>query len=360
GQYLSKLFNSIGKSVVEHTVIGDNPQRLEYVIKQCLSRFDTIVLTGGLGPTKDDLTKHTVAKVLGKNLVTDETSLNFIKNYFKEQGQDMTSNNKQQALVIEDAIVLPNKNGMAPGMLVELGKQKIILLPGPPKEMQPMAKNELLPYLMDKDEVIFSELLRFAGIGESKLETLLIDLIDDQTNPTIVPLAGTHEVYFRLTANAESKERCQLLIKPIRDEILNRVGTYYFGSDEVNIEESVINSAKQNFAIYDGVTNGALFTRLKNADSKNLVKGMLPHSNQFIDVTSEFNAVLFNAAQYVRDLYQTDLGIVLLNKDNIVYLGIYDGNNFDIETFKMSQSRNLLRSRSQNYAMIRLLNWFNK
>ena len=152
----------------------------------------------------------------------------------------------------------------------------------------------------------------------------------------------------------------QLLIKPIRDEILNRVGTYYFGSDEVNIEESVINSAKQNFAIYDGVTNGALFTRLKNADSKNLVKGMLPHSNQFIDVTSEFNAVLFNAAQYVRDLYQTDLGFVLLNKDNIVYLGIYDGNNFDIETFKMSQSRNLLRSRSQNYAMIRLLNWFNK
>ncbi|MDU3983686.1 MAG: molybdopterin-binding protein, partial [Staphylococcus epidermidis] len=94
GQYLSKLFNSIGKSVVEHTVIGDNPQRLEYVIKQCLSRFDTIVLTGGLGPTKDDLTKHTVAKVLGKNLVTDEASLNFIKNYFKEQGQDMTSNNK--------------------------------------------------------------------------------------------------------------------------------------------------------------------------------------------------------------------------------------------------------------------------
>ena len=87
---------------------------------------------------------------------------------------------------------------------------------------------------------------------------------------------------------------------------------------------------------------------------------MLPHSNQFIDVTSEFNAVLFNAAQYVRDLYQTDLGIVLLNKDKIVYLGIYDVNNFDIETFKMSQSRNLLRSRSQNYAMIRLLNWFNK
>ena len=116
GQYLSKLLIVLVK-VVEHTVIGDNPQRLEYVIKQCLSRFDTIVLTGGLGPTKDDLTKHTVAKVLGKNLVTDEASLNFIKNYFKEQGQDMTSNNKQQALVIEDAIVLPNKNGMAPGML---------------------------------------------------------------------------------------------------------------------------------------------------------------------------------------------------------------------------------------------------
>ena len=119
GQYLSKLFNGVGKNVVEHTVIGDNPERLEYIIRQGLERFDMLVLTGGLGPTKDDLTKHTVAKVLNKDLVTDEASLDYIKSYFEDQGQEMTPNNKQQALVIEDSIVLPNRNGMAPGMLVE-------------------------------------------------------------------------------------------------------------------------------------------------------------------------------------------------------------------------------------------------
>ena len=104
---------------------------------------------------------------------------------------------------------------MAPGMLVEIEK-KVVLLPGPPKEMQPMAKNELLPLILDDDKVIFSEQLKFAGIGESKVETILLDLIDQQTNPTIAPLAGTHEVYIRLTANAETIEQCQKLIQPIK------------------------------------------------------------------------------------------------------------------------------------------------
>ncbi|MFW3611494.1 CinA family nicotinamide mononucleotide deamidase-related protein [Staphylococcus caprae] len=358
GQYLSKLFNSIGKSVVEHTVIGDNPKRLEYVIKQGLKRFDTLVLTGGLGPTKDDLTKHTVAKVLGRELVTDESSLSYIESYFREQGQEMTPNNKQQALVIEGSKVLPNKTGMAPGMLVEKEDKKVVLLPGPPKEMKPMAKNELLPYLLDDDRVIFSELLRFAGIGESKVETILMDLIDNQLNPTIAPLAGTHEVYIRLTANADTQTECEKLIQPIKKEILNRIGEYYFGSDDITIEESVMSKVKRTFAIYDGVTNGALYTRLKNVDTDNLLKGILPHSSVFVENDENIHAQLLSAAQYVRDLYQTELGIVLLNKDGEVYLAIYDGENLNIDTFKMAQSRNLLRNRSQNYAMIRLLKWF--
>lgn len=358
GQYLSKLFNSIGKSVVEHTVIGDNPKRLEYVIKQGLERFDTLVLTGGLGPTKDDLTKHTVAKVLGRELVTDESSLSYIESYFREQGQEMTPNNKQQALVIEGSKVLPNKTGMAQGMLVEKEEKKVVLLPGPPKEMKPMAKNELLPYLLDDDRVIFSELLRFAGIGESKVETILMDLIDNQSNPTIAPLAGTHEVYIRLTANADTQTECEKLIQPIKKEILNRIGEYYFGSDDITIEESVMSKVKRTFAIYDGVTNGALYTRLKNVDTDNLLKGILPHSSVFVENDENIHAQLLSAAQYVRDLYQTELGIVLLNKDGEVYLAIYDGENLNIDTFKMAQSRNLLRNRSQNYAMIRLLKWF--
>ena len=129
--------------------------------------------------------------------------------------------------------------------------------------MQPMAKNELLPLILDDDKVIFSEQLKFAGIGESKVETILLDLIDQQTNPTIAPLAGTHEVYIRLTANAETIEQCQKLIQLIKNEILSRIGEYYFGSDDISIEESVMKYMSTSFAIYDGVTNGALYTRLK-------------------------------------------------------------------------------------------------
>ena len=111
--------------------------------------------------------------------MTDTNALEYIENYFKEQGQEMTPNNKQQALVIEGAKVLQNNYGMAPGMLVEYEDKKVILLPGPVK-CKLMAKNELLPYLMDEDRVIHSEQLRFAGIGESKVETELMDLIDSQ------------------------------------------------------------------------------------------------------------------------------------------------------------------------------------
>lgn len=357
GQYLSKLLNGVGKNVVEHTVIGDNPERLEYIIRQGLKRFDMIVLTGGLGPTKDDLTKHTVAKVLKKELVIDQPSLQYIESYFADQGQVMTPNNKQQALVIEGATVLPNKNGMAPGMLVEIEDKQVVLLPGPPKEMQPMAKNELLPYILDDDNVIFSEQLKFAGIGESKVETILMDLIDQQTNPTIAPLAGTHEVYIRLTANAETEEECQKLIQPMKNEILSRIGNYYFGSDDISIEESVMECMDTSFAIYDGVTNGALYTRLKNVDDRQLLKGALPHSSQFVDSELNINEQLYESAKYVRDLFNVEMGMALLHDENEVYLGKLVGEELEIESFKMSQNRNLLRSRSQNYALIRLLKW---
>ncbi|PTI13982.1 CinA family nicotinamide mononucleotide deamidase-related protein [Staphylococcus warneri] len=357
GQYLSKLLNGVGKNVVEHTVIGDNPERLEYIIRQGLKRFDMIVLTGGLGPTKDDLTKHTVAKVLKKELVIDQPSLQYIESYFADQGQVMTPNNKQQALVIEGATVLPNKNGMAPGMLVEIEDKQVVLLPGPPKEMQPMAKNELLPYILDDDNVIFSEQLKFAGIGESKVETILMDLIDQQTNPTIAPLAGTHEVYIRLTANAETEEECQKLIQPMKNEILSRIGNYYFGSDDISIEESVMECMDTSFAIYDGVTNGALYTRLKNVDDRQLLKGALPHSSQFVDSELNINEQLYESAKYARDLFNVEMGMALLHDENEVYLGKLVGEELEIESFKMSQNRNLLRSRSQNYALIRLLKW---
>nr|WP_284698462.1 CinA family nicotinamide mononucleotide deamidase-related protein [Staphylococcus xylosus] len=358
GQYLSKLLNGVGHSVVEHSVIGDNPQRLERVVNQALTQYDTVILTGGLGPTKDDLNKHTVAKILGRELVIDEHALNYIESYFREQGIDMTPNNRQQALVIEGAHILENKVGMAPGMLVNHGDKKIVLLPGPPKEMQPMAKHELLPYLLNGEQTIFSELLRFAGIGESKVETELMDLIDEQTNPTIAPLAGTHEVNIRLTANSASQQACKDLIAPVKNSIINRIGEYYYGSDDILLEQAVMSLVNEAFAIYDGVTDGELYSRLKNFDDNHILRGMLPHHSQFINEHDTIESQLSITAQIIRDFYNAKVGISILSQDDIVYLGVLKGENLTIQSFKMTRRRNLMKSRTQNYVLIRLLNLF--
>jgi competence/damage-inducible protein CinA-like protein len=358
GQYLSKLLNGVGHNVVEHSVIGDNPQRLERVVNQALTQYDTVILTGGLGPTKDDLTKHTVAKILGRELVIDEHALNYIESYFREQDIDMTPNNRQQALVIEGASILENKVGMAPGMLVNHGDKKIALLPGPPKEMQPMAKHELLPHLLNGEHTIFSELLRFAGIGESKIETELMDLIDQQTNPTIAPLAGTHEVNIRLTANGTSQQACKDLIAPVKASILNRIGNYYYGSDDILLEQAFMSLVNETFAIYDGVTDGELYSRMKNFDESQMLRGMLPHHSQFINEHDTIESQLSMTAQIIRDFYNAKVGISILSEVDTVYLGILKGDNLTIQSFKMTRKRNLMKSRTQNYVLIRLLNLF--
>lgn len=359
GQYLSKILNGIGHSVLEHVVVGDNPERLERVVANALNNNDTVILTGGLGPTKDDLTKHTVANVLGRSLVTDQQALTYIEDYFKQQDQKMTPNNKQQALVIEGSHVLENKVGMAPGMLVEVEGKRIALLPGPPKEMQPMAKNELLPYLLEGEQVIFSELLRFAGIGESRVETELIDLIDNQYNPTIAPLAGTHEVNIRLTANGKTTSECHKLIAPIKQEILARIGSYYYGSDDIKLEQAVMNKVTKSFALYDGVTDGKLYSRLQDYNDAEMLKGMLPHSSKFIAESKTIQDQLSLGATIVKNLYEVDIGIALLYNDNKVYLGILSDGELNIQSFNISQTRNLIKNRTPNYALIRLLNFVN-
>ncbi|HLR19584.1 MAG TPA: CinA family nicotinamide mononucleotide deamidase-related protein [Staphylococcus sp.] len=358
GQYLSKLLNEVGHSVVEHSVIGDNPNRLERVFKTSLKNYDTVILTGGLGPTQDDLTKQTVATILGRELVIDENALDYIECFFKDQNIEMTPNNRQQALVLEGAHVLENKVGMAPGMVINHDDKCVVLLPGPPREMQPMAKYELLPFFLNGESIIFSELLRFAGIGESKVETVLMDLIDNQTNPTIAPLAGTHEVNIRLTANGDTQTECEQLIEPIKSEILSRIGDYYYGSDDILLEQSFMNKMQNSFALYDAVTDGALYSRMKDFDTSYLLQGMLPHHTQFIDERDTIETQLSVTANIVKDLYETEIGISIMYFEGSVYLGILENEQLIIQSFKMTQKRNLIKNRTQNFVLIRLLNCF--
>ncbi|WP_066058429.1 competence/damage-inducible protein A [Robertmurraya korlensis] len=237
-RFISKQLASIGTNVFYHTVVGDNPTRLQQAIAVAEGRSNLIIFTGGLGPTKDDLTKETIAKHLGKELEFDQAALNSISQYFERTNRIMTENNKKQALVLADSIVLPNDNGMAPGMLLTSNTHRYMLLPGPPKEMEPMFLQYALPLLQkepDVSETIVSRVLRFFGIGEAALETKIEDLIDAQSNPTIAPLASDGEVTLRITAKHKKKEVANELINETEEKIRLRVGEFFYGYDETSL-----------------------------------------------------------------------------------------------------------------------------
>ena len=192
--YLAEKCALLGCSLYHQTVVGDNEERMEEAIRQAIERADIVILTGGLGPTKDDLTKEVTAKVFGRKLYMDEHSRARIRDYFEKiKSKKVTENNWKQALVPEGAIVIDNLNGTAPGLILEdkeRGKAAI-LIPGPPNEMKPMFEHDIAPYLNKKQpEGIYSHMVKVCGIGESRAETMVADLMDAQTNPTLAPYAA--------------------------------------------------------------------------------------------------------------------------------------------------------------------------
>ncbi|MGK9043895.1 CinA family nicotinamide mononucleotide deamidase-related protein [Mammaliicoccus vitulinus] len=357
-QFISKVLNGLGASVMRHVAVGDNPARLEKTFKEELANHDVVILTGGLGPTKDDLTKQTVAQVLDKDLETNKQAMDHIEQYFKRENRTMTPNNRQQALVIEGSEVLNNDFGMAPGMYLEVDDKKIVLLPGPPKELQPMVNQYLVPYFLNEERVIFSESLKFAGIGESSLETELMDLIDQQTNPTIAPLAGQHEVSLRITANANTKQQAIELIKPVKAEILNRIGEYYYGSDDLTIEEAVFNELNQSFVIYDEITDGILYSRLKLSEHhKAYLKSYIVKndwSDRVLNISEQDSSE--EIANKLKEAFEVDSIIVLLqnDKESTVYISHMQKSKIFISS--LSQSYAGKRDRISNIALIEYLN----
>ena len=214
--YLSERCAALGLSCYHQSVVGDNEERLEETLRTALSRSDIVILSGGLGPTKDDLTKEVAARVFGRELYEDVHVKESISAYFqKMKHAQITENNWKQALVPEDARVVENHNGTAPGLILKDGKEgkTMILLPGPPDELKLMFEESIAPYLNQLEpEGIYSKMVKLCGIGESKAETVIADLMEVQTNPTIAPYAKLGEVHLRITAKAESEEKAEALI----------------------------------------------------------------------------------------------------------------------------------------------------
>ena len=221
-QFLSKKLAEIGVDVYFQTAVGDNEARLLSLLEIASQRSNLVILTGGLGPTEDDLTKQTLAKFLGKDLVFDPQAQEKLDIFFAHRPDyARTPNNERQAQIVEGATPLPNETGLAVGGVSEVDGVTYVLLPGPPSELKPMVLNQLLPKLMTGTK-LYSRVLRFFGIGESQLVTILADLIDHQTDPTLAPYAKTGEVTLRLSTKAVSQEKADQALDILENQILSR------------------------------------------------------------------------------------------------------------------------------------------
>lgn len=221
-QFLSEKLAEIGVDVYFQTAVGDNEARLLSLLEIASQRSSLVILTGGLGPTEDDLTKQTLAKFLGKELVFDPQAQTKLDVFFAQRPDyARTPNNERQAQLVEGATPLPNETGLAVGGILEADGVTYVVLPGPPSELKPMVLNQLLPKLMTGSK-LYSRVLRFFGIGESQLVTILADLIDNQTDPTLAPYAKTGEVTLRLSTKASNQEEANQVLDILENQILDR------------------------------------------------------------------------------------------------------------------------------------------
>lgn len=261
--FLSKALAESGIEVYYHTVVGDNPGRLEELLEVAKNRSDLVVLCGGLGPTEDDLTKDTVASFLHYSLVEDQTALDRLHAFFAFSKHKMTENNLRQILTIDGGFALQNPTGLAVGTLITAEATTYLLLPGPPNELIPMFQQQALPLLNERfpqTEQLISRVLRFYGIGESKLVTELQALIEQQTNPTIAPYAKPNEVTLRITAKVTNAQTGKQLLDELEKKIIAKVGNYFYGYGDDNslaqVTVDLLRKTNQTITAAESLTGG--------------------------------------------------------------------------------------------------------
>ncbi|MDB0440822.1 competence/damage-inducible protein A [Clostridioides difficile] len=292
-QFLAKELAALGIEVYHQSTVGDNKQRLLECFDESLKRSDLVITTGGLGPTGDDMTKETAAEYFGQELELHKPSLEVLESFFVKTGKKMAKNNMKQVYFPKDAIVLKNNNGTAPGAILKKDDKSIIVLPGPPREMKAMFNESVKPYLQQfTNEMLVSKTLRLYGIGESNLELEILDIIDEQTNPTVALYAKELEVTIRITAKAKNEELAFELIKPVEEKIKDRVGKYVYTEGDISVSEgeSALEDAVSKLlveknltiAVAESCTGGLVSSSLINYPgiSSVFLEGCVTYSNE--------------------------------------------------------------------------------
>lgn len=383
-QFLSKELASLGVGVYHQSVVGDNPERILEGFDNAFKNCDTIITTGGLGPTKDDLSKELAAKYFGMEMNLRENLLCDLEAYFKKNNFEMTENNRKQCYFPDEAIILPNPNGTAPGAIFEKDGKRIILLPGPPREMKPMFINHVVPYLSKfTDGIIVSKILRVFGVGESKMEDLVSDLLDNE-NPTVAPYAKNVDVILRVTAKGKDEEEAKKLIEPMEKEIRSRLGYNIYGEGETSLEEVVgklLVDKKMTISTAESCTGGMVAATLINyaGISEVFMEGAVTYSNEAkmrrLGVKQEtldnFGAVSEECAREMAEgiakAANTRIGVSttgLAGPDGgtnkkpvgLVYIGLSIDGETKVKKFNFKASRQRVRTRT----MMILLDWIRR
>lgn len=264
-QFLARELAAYGVDTLYQSTVGDNRERLQQAIELALSRCDMVILTGGLGPTEDDLTRETVAECLGLPLVLHEESDRRIRAYFERTGKEYTENNQKQAMLPEGCMVFPNDHGTAPGCAIEQDAHRVVLLPGPPRELISMFFEYVTPYLTRcSGGTIHSHTIGVFGIPEAAVDERLQDLMEG-SNPTVAPYAKDGEVVLRITAKADTVEQANALCDPIIADIRERLGNAVYGVDAGGLAKRVVSlltEKEMKVATAESCTAGLLSGRL--------------------------------------------------------------------------------------------------
>lgn len=384
-QFLSIELAKLGISVIHQSSVGDNRERLLAQLKEAADRSDIIILSGGLGPTPDDLTKEVCCEFFGKKMFLHEPTVEKIKTYFSTKGMEMAQNNLKQAMLPKDCVIFPNDNGTAPGMAIEKDGAHILVLPGPPRELKPMFRNCAVPYLMQfSDRIIVSHNIRTFGIGESLMAERVNDLFDAE-NPTVAPYAKDGEALLRVTAMARTKEEAENLCKPVINEIKNRLDGFVYGVDYTCIEEAVVEKLKEKHmkvATAESCTGGLIAKRITDVPGASEVFdcGIISYANEIKhrvlgvseDDLNKYGAVSEPVARQMAqgalkvsgaDIAVSVTGIAGPDSDStnkpvgLVYIGLADRDNVwvrELRTSRKDRSYNRYVSASNALNMIRL------
>lgn len=336
-QFLSEKMAELGIDIYFQTAVRDNEERLLSLLDIASQRSQLVILCGGLGPTEDDLTKQTLAKFLGKSLTVDLLASRKLDRFFASRPQfARTPNNERQAQLVEGSIPLQNLTGLAVGGIVTSKGVQYMVLPGPPSELKPMVMEQVVPILSNNGTKLYSRVLRFFGIGESQLVTILEDIIKNQTDPTIAPYAKVGEVTLRLSTKAENQDEADFKLDSLEKEILalktldnRKLKDLLYGYGDNNsmartvlellkVQNKTITAAESltaglfqsQLAEFSGasqVFNGGFTTYSMEAKSQLL--GIPKKKLQEYGVVSHFTAEAM--AQQARQLLKADFGIGL-------------------------------------------------